>query len=135
MDKWQMNPLDRALAELNDQLGEAKKMLDLLDKNRDLVRQVSESCGVSTVCTTGGEVTLWIKRDDLPKARTILGRLKVTGRHASGENQLCVFLKTDQPEIQLAYYRPAPDPAHSRCKIVTQEETKTTKHYALVCPS
>ena len=135
MDKSQVNPLDREVAELNEKIGEAQKRLELLARNRQVVEQVMQACSVSTVCTVCGELSLWIRQDDLTKARCILGKFKLSGKQAAGATRLCVFLKTEHPEIGLAYYRAAPDPAHSRCKIVTEEKTETHKHYSLVCPS
>ena len=135
MDKSQMNPLDREMAELNEKIGEAQKRLDLLVRNRAVIEQVMQACSVSTVCTVCGELTLWIRQDDLAKARHILGKLKLASKQAAGADRLCVFLKTEHPEIGLAYYRAAPDPAHSRCKIVTEEKTETHRYYSLVCPN
>ena len=129
MDKSQMNPLDREVAELNDKIGEAQKRLELVTRNRAVIEQVMQACSVSTVCTVCGELSLWIRQDDLTRARCILGKLKLSGKQASGATQLCVFLKSEHPEIGLAYYRPAPDPAHSRCKIVTEEKTETHRYH------
>lgn len=135
MNNWDMNPLDRQTAELNERIGESQKTLDLLARNRGLIERVMQACNVSTVCTGCGHVTLWIKQSDLPKARPILGKLTLNGKQASSPNQLCVFLKSEQSEIGLAYYRPAPDPAVSRCKIVTEQRVENHTYYSLVCPN
>jgi hypothetical protein len=134
MDKWDMNPLDRATAELSEKIAEKQKTLELLAWNRELIKRVMQACNVSTVCAGYGQVTLWIEQSDLPKARPIVGKLTLRAKQASGPNRLCVFLKSEQPEVGLAYYRPAPDPAHGRCKIVTEVKVESHTYHSLVCP-
>jgi hypothetical protein len=135
MDKWDLNPLDRELHDLKAAIAVADGRLDLLERNREVVERIMQTCKVSSVCTVCDCLSLWIDREDLPKARAVLGRLKVVAKHAAGATQLCVFLKSDRPDIGIAYYRPAPDPALSRCKIVREEKVETHTHYSLVCPN
>lgn len=133
MHRLETNPLNREVHDLKAEIDKIKSRLKLLERHRAEIEQVTAACPVSTVCTVGDRLCLWIDRTDLPKARAVLGRLKLVAKHASGPNQLAVFLDTEHPDIQLAYYRPAPDPARSRCKIMTEERVETRKTYSLVC--
>ena len=133
MHRLETNPLDREVHDLKAEIDNIERRLTLLERHRTVIAQVSVRCPVSTVCTVGDRLCLWIDRVDLPKARAVLGRIKLVVKHASGPNQLAVFLDTENPDIQLAYSRPAPDPAKSRCKIVAEERVQTHKTYSLVC--
>ena len=134
MDMCKLNPLDREVAELNERVADARQKIALLAENREVIGQMLSTCRVSTVSTVCGNVTLWLERGDLPKARTILGRLKLRSKLATGPDQLAVFVDTQHPAVQLAYYRPGPGPK-DRCKIVTEERTQTHRHFSLACPS
>lgn len=133
MHRLETNPLDREVHDLKAEIDKIERRLTLLERHRSAIEQVTARCPVSTVCTVGDRLCLWIDRTDLPRVRAVLGRVKLVAKHASGPNQLAVFLDTENPDIQLAYYRPAPDPARSRCKIVTEERVETRRTYALVC--
>ena len=130
-----MNAIQREIRNIEEAISSYQSKLNSLTRNRDLLEQIEQECTMRMLCTFSDSVTVWVERTDLPKARDMLGRLVVSNKVASDATKISVFLKCeDHPEIRLAYCRPAPDHAYSRCKIVTEERVEKKVYHSLVCP-